>query len=214
VRQYKPALVTDLASLMKLKPDLVMATDSMSNGVLEQALAAGIQVFGLFTKVTKLEQIEANIAVVGYVTGADEGAKRELERFRHELAEVEAQCKSHEPARIYAVSMTDMSYGDQTVFQDLMRIVHDRNIGAENGLHTFDKVDRIEVAKWNPDWVFTWSTPGKQENELHIWMHDQNLSSTNAVKNRHISVSEAREVLPVSSLITSTAHVIANATCK
>lgn len=217
VRQYKPAVVTDLASLLKLKPDLVLATDSMSNGVLEQARAAGIPVFGLFTNITKLEQIEANIAVIGYLTGADDGAKRELERFRRELSEVETQCHDpkmpHEPARIYAVSMTDMSYGDQTVFQDLMRIVGGRNVAAEHGSHTFDKVDRMEIAQWNPDWVFTWALPGKQDQELSIWMHDENLRSTNAAKNKRVKVFEPRELLPESPLITSLAHILADATC-
>lgn len=214
VEQHRPAVVKDLDSLVKLKPDLVFATDSMSSTVIEEARASGIPVFGLFTNVTKLEQVAANIAVVGYVTGADEGAQRELDRFQKEISAIEAQCKTpHEAARIYGVSMTGFSYGDQTLFQDVTRIVGARNVGAENGLHTYDKVTREEVAKWNPDWVFTWATPGKQRDELSRWMNDPGLGATNAAKNGRIHVSLAREVLPVSPLITTFARTIADATC-
>jgi iron complex transport system substrate-binding protein len=213
VEKYHPAVVKDADSLMKLKPDLVIATDSMSSNVIEEARAAGIPVFGLFTNITKLDQVAANITVLGYVTGADEGAKRELDRFQKEIAAIEAQCKAPHEARIYGVSMTGFTYGDQTLFQDVMRVVGGRNVAAENGMHTYDKVTREEVAQWNPDWVFTWATPGKQSEELKRWMDDPGLGDTNAAKNARINVSVARDVLPLSSLVTTFARTIANATC-
>ncbi|MEI9812298.1 MAG: ABC transporter substrate-binding protein [Acidobacteriota bacterium] len=214
VKVSHPAVVKDVESILKLKPHLVLTADSMSLQLGDGLRDAGIPVFGLFTNVTKLDQVAANIAVVGYVTGEDEGARKELDRFQREIAQIEAQCKApHPPAKIYGVSMTGFTYGDQTLFQDVMRITGGTNIAAVNGMHTYDKVDRAMVTSWNPEWVFTWAVPGKQSEELHRWMDDPGLGSTTAAKNHRINVSVAKDVLPLSSLVTTFAHTIANATC-
>jgi ABC-type Fe3+-hydroxamate transport system substrate-binding protein len=88
------------------------------------------------------------------------------------------------------------------------------NVAAENGMHTYQRVDAATVAQWNPDWVFTWAVPGKQGIELRRWMEtDPGLRETSAAKGGHISVSLAREVLPLSSMVTRFIHTMADATC-
>lgn len=214
-KAFPPVGVKDVESVLRLKPDLVLSTDSASPDMVHALEDAGIPVFRLFTNVTKLDQVAANISVIGYLTGNDEGGRRELGRFQKEFAEIAEQCRApHPAAKIYGVSMTGFSYGDQTLFQDIMRVVGGTNVAAQKGMHTYGKVDRKTVAEWNPDWVFTWAVPGKAQQELSVWMNDPGLGKTSAAKKKQIHVSEAKDVLPLSSLVTTFARTIANATCK
>ena len=214
VKAHRPAVVKDAGSVVGLKPDLVLTTDFSSTELVHAIEDAGIPVFRLFENVTRLDQVAANIAVVGYLTGSDEGARRELQRFEKERADIAAQCRApHAPAKIYGVSMTGFSYGDQTLFQDVIRLVGGINIASENGMHTYEKAEKEAVARWDPEWVFTWSVPGKQAEELRRWLDDPGLGKTQAARKGQINVSEAKDVLPLSSLITTFARTIANATC-
>lgn len=214
VIQYHPAVVKDFDSIMALKPDLVITTDSMMIDVGGKLREAGIPVFGIITTPATLDQIGANVQVLGYVTGADEGASKELKRFQSEVARIAAQCsKPHGQPRIYGVSMTGFSYGDHTLFQDMMRVLNATNVAAVGGLHTYQQVDLPTIASWNPDWVFTWAVPGQQERELHRWLEDPNLSKTSASQNRRIIVLKSTDILPLSPSITGFMNEIAKATC-
>lgn len=215
VNKYHPKIVKDAKSILELKPDLVLTSDSMSVNASAELQAAKVPIFSIQTTPPSLDQIAANIVVLGYVTGADEGAKKELDRFQGEIEYARQRCKdAHGDPRIYAVSMTGFSYGDQTLFQEIIQIVRGTNVAAQNGMHTYERVDAPTVAKWNPDWVFTWALPGKKENELRRWMEDDpGLRLTSAAQKHRVFVLEAREVLPLSPLTTTFIHKIADATC-
>jgi iron complex transport system substrate-binding protein len=215
VQKFHPPIVKDAASILRLKPDLVLTSDSMSLDATAELAAAGVPVFSINTTPLTLDEIAANIVALGYVTGADEGAKTELGRFQAEIENVRQQCKApHGEPRIFGVSMTGFSYGDHTLFQDIMRLVGGTNVAAQNGMHTYQRVDAATVAGWNPDWVFTWAQPGHKDQELQRWMkEDPRLSRTSAATQRHISVSDAKVVLPLSPLTTTFIHTIADAIC-
>jgi iron complex transport system substrate-binding protein len=214
VNQFHPEIIKDTASILRLKPDLVLAADSMSLSG-SDLRAAGIPVFSISVTPTTLDQVAANIVALGYVTGADEAAKAELNRFQGVIEQVRETCKApHGEPRIYGVSMTGFSFGDHTLFQDVIRLVRGTNVAAENGMHTYEKVSPATVAQWNPDWVFTWAVPGSGDYERRRWMEeDPGLRMTSAVKNNRVTVLQSKEVLPLSSLITGYIQKIADATC-
>jgi iron complex transport system substrate-binding protein len=215
VDRFHPPVVSDAQSILKLKPDLVLTSDSMAVDATAELRAAGIPVFAIFTTPLTLDEVAANLVALGYVTGADEGAKSELARFENEIARVRDQCKApHGAPHIFGVSMTGFSYGDHTLFQDIVRLVGGTNVAAENGMHTYERVDVATVAEWNPDWVFTWDLPGNKDQELQRWTKDDpSLRLTSAALKHRISVSEAKVVLPLSTLVTTFIHTIADATC-
>jgi ABC-type Fe3+-hydroxamate transport system substrate-binding protein len=95
----------------------------------------------------------------------------------------------------------------------VMRVVGGSNVAAQNGLHTYQRVDVPTIASWKPDWVFTWAVPGKADQELHRWLEDPNLSQTPASQNHRVIVLKSMEVLPLSSLISGFMSEIAKATC-
>jgi iron complex transport system substrate-binding protein len=217
VNKYRPPVARDIESILKLKPDLVITTDSSPHEPVHALQDAGIPVFRQRTLSTRLDQVADNITVVGYLTGYDERARIERSRFERELAEIAQQCKKpHEPARIYGVSMSGFSYGDETLFHDVVRLVGGVNVSAENGLHTYDQITKDFIARTNPDWVFAWSAPGpgKREEELRRWMDDPVLSKIPAANMNRIIVSDAKDIFVLSPLVTNLAHILADATCK
>jgi ABC-type Fe3+-hydroxamate transport system substrate-binding protein len=197
-----------------LKPDLVFGTDGTPLETVHALQDKGIPVFRLQSTPTALEQIAAKIQAIGYITGNDEGARRELDRFNGEWKAITAQCrKPHPPARIYAVSMTGFSFGDQTLFQEIIGILGGLNVAAAGGMHTYQRVDNPTIATWKPDWVFTWAVPERAADELSRWLEDPSLSRTPASQNKHVIVSEPSVLLPLSPLVTRFARLMADTTC-
>jgi iron complex transport system substrate-binding protein len=211
---YEPGIATDAASILALEPDLVIGTLSTSSEVVYALEAAKIPVFRLDTLVTRLEQVAENITVLGYITGQDELARQARARSESEITAIADQCAAPRPrVRIFGHSMTGFSYGDQTLFHDVVRLIGAVNVAAEGGLHTYERIDREDVLAWNPDWVFTWANPGEEAKELQRWMGDPYLGQTSAAITRRIVVSDGRDTRRLSPLITTRARTIADAVC-
>jgi iron complex transport system substrate-binding protein len=214
VKAHKPQIVDQAESIIALKPDLVIGTDATRPELLDRLREAGIPMFRMASPVSTLKLVSDYISIFGYLTGSDEGAERERARFERELAAIENQCKSRRtPPRIFGLSMTGFSYGDQTLFHDLVRLMGGINVAAD-GLHTYQRTSSDGILHWNPDWVFSWKEPGLHEKELERWMNDPALKETTAAKKSQIIVGDPTDVLPVSPLITKLGHTIADATCK
>jgi iron complex transport system substrate-binding protein len=212
---YRPAVARDIDSILKLKPDLVITTDSSPHEPIHALQDKGIPVFRLRTLSTRLDQVADNITVLGYLTGYEEKARAERDRFERELREIADQCKAvRAPARIYGVSMSGFGYGDATLFHDVVRLIGAVNVAAENGLHTYDKITNEFIAKTNPEWVFAWSGPGKHEAERRRWRMDPVLGTIPAVKTERLVISDAKDIFVLSPLVTNLAHIMADATCK
>ena len=216
INRFQPKVAGDIETILRLKPDLVVAGVRSKSDLVHALQSAGIRVFRLPTLATRLEQVAENITPVGYLTGRDEPARQERKRFERELAEISAQCqKAARPAaRVFGVSMIGYTHGDQTLFQDLVRLTGAVNVAAQNGIHTYEKVGNETVLRWNPDWVFTWSDPGKGAEELRRWNDDPALGATAAVKKRQVVVSDGKDHLSLSSDVTKLAHTMANVLCK
>jgi iron complex transport system substrate-binding protein len=219
VEKHQPVIAKDQAAIESVKPDLVIATDSIPLGVVEGLKAAGIPVFRLWTNVTRLEQVADNITVVGYLTGQDESARRERERLEREIAGIEAQCRTSKvfpaPARVYGVSMEGFTFGENTLFQDVIRRIGAVNVAAENGVPAYDPVTSDDIARFNPGWVFTWSAPGAEnhEKELRRWINDAKLGVTPAAKANRIIVSDGKDIFLLSPRVTTMAHILADHVC-
>ncbi len=215
MEQYQPDVANDVATILRLEPDLVIESASSGGEAVYQLEAAGIPVFGLDTLNTNLEQVGENITVLGYITGQDEMARQERERFEREIAEIAEQCiEPHPEVSIFGLSMVGFSYGDQTLFHDLVRLVGGINVAARGGLHTYERIESEAIMGWNPEWVFTWSVPGKGDEELQRWMRDDPfLRLISAVEKKQIVVSDGKDLMPLSPFITTLAHTMADAIC-
>ena len=215
IAQYHPVVANDVATILELEPDLVIGSAALGGDLLFQVEAAGVPVFRLDTRNTELRQVGENITVLGYITGQDEMARQERERFEREIAEIAEQCiEPHPEVSIFGLSMVGFSYGDQTLFHDLVRLVGGINVAARGGLHTYERIESEAIMGWNPEWVFTWSVPDKGDEELQRWMRDDPfLRLISAVEKKQIVVSDGKDLMPLSPFITTLAHTMADAIC-
>jgi len=211
----RPAAVgNDVDAILALDPDLVLGTPSSDATVMGRLAEARIPVFRVETLVTRLEEVAENITVIGYLTGQDERARAVRARFETELDRIAADCAGLLPTtRIFGHSMTGFSYGDQTLFHDVIRLIGGTNVAAEGGLHTYERIDAEDVLEWAPDWVFTWSDHGREADELRRWREDPLLAETPAVRAGRIIVQDGRDTRRLSPFITVRARVIADAVC-
>lgn len=215
VKRHQPAVATNIEVILKLDPDLVLASSRSNGDLIHQIQSAGIPVFRIHTLATSLDQVAENISLIGYVTGCDEAASAERARFTREIEQIRTQCRAHEkPPRVFGVSMVGYTYGDQTLFHDVVRLVGGVNVGAEQGLRTYQKVGSETILRWNPEWIFTWSDPGQGTRELQNWLDDPVVGATEAAQKQQVVVSDGKDHLPLSPLVTRLARIMANHLCK
>lgn len=214
VNAHRPAVASDVETIIRLNPDLVLAADRSRPDLVQALRQAGINVFLLFTLATRLDEVAENITVTGYLLGRDEAAEQKRAAFEAERAGIAEQCRAPHPrARVFGVSMIGYSFGDATLFHDQARLVGAINVGAENGLHTYQKVGSETVLRWNPDWVFTWSDPGRGAEELKRWTDDPVLGAIAAVEKKQVIVSDGKDHLSLSPMAVKLTHTMADAIC-
>jgi len=214
VNAHRPTVAADVETIIRLNPDFVLAADRSRPDLVQALRQAGINVFRLFTLATRLDEVAENITVTGYILGRDQAAAQKRAAFEAELAGIVEQCRApHPAARVFGVSMIGYSFGDATLFHDQARLVGAINVGAENGLHSYQKVGSETVLRWNPDWVFTWSDPGRGAEELKRWTDDPVLGAIAAVEKNQVVVSDGKDHLSLSPLSVKLVHRMADAIC-
>lgn len=215
VAAHRPAIAGDIETILRLQPDLVIASVRSRPELVHALTEADIPVFRLPTLATELAQVAEMITAVGYITGEDAAASRERARFEGELAQIAARCARPHPApRIFGVSMIGYTSGDRTLFHDVTRLVGAINVAAENGIHTYEKIGNETVLRWNPDWVFSWSNPGGAATERRRWTDDPALGAVAAIEKDQLVISDGKDFLPISPEITKLAQILANTLCK
>jgi iron complex transport system substrate-binding protein len=161
--KFRPAVTTGPEVILKLDPDLLLVSSSGRADFTDLVRNAGVPVFRVFTAFTSLDEIDRTILLVGYLTGEDITAWRVHEEFRNAIQ----RAKARKPAgaaspRILGYTST-YGYGDQTLFDDIVRAVGAVNVGAENGLRGYDAVNTEQIVRWNPEWIVSATAGGQPE---------------------------------------------------
>jgi|GEM_PF-4114150 len=89
------------------------------------------------------------------------------------------------------------SYGDQTLFHDIVRAIGAVNVGAEHGLHGYDMISTEQILRWDPEWIVSGAAKGKSPETLQRLMEDPAVRLTTAAGKGQILVFENHVFLPV-----------------
>lgn len=103
------------------------------------------------------------------------------------------------------------SYGDQTLFHDIVKTLGGVNVGAEGGFHGYDSVNTEQIVRWNPEWIITGADPGMTKQALARLLEDPAIALTQAAKNGRILVLENNVFLPMSTFTTLIVRAMAEA---
>ncbi|HZD94361.1 MAG TPA: ABC transporter substrate-binding protein, partial [Candidatus Sulfotelmatobacter sp.] len=158
-----------------------------------------------------LDQVEQSIRLTGFLTGNDEAAERQANRFHLTIEQAKALRPEGAPRpRILGLGGR-YSYGSETLFHDIVITLGGINVGAENGLRGYDSVDFEQIIRWDPEWIVAEAEPGQTNQVLTRLLADPAISLTQAAKNGHVLVLEDRVFLPMSPYTTLMVRAIAEA---
>jgi iron complex transport system substrate-binding protein len=197
-QKYHPAIATDPEKVLWLDPDLLIVSDSARADFCDLVRSARVPIYRAFTMFTTLEQVAETIRLTGYLTGEDQPAKRELDRFWDEINKAKARRQGGaRPPRILGFDGT-YSYGKETLFNDIVHTLGGINVGAEGGLKGYDEVNSEQIVRWNPEWIVSGADRGQTKQVLAHLMADPAISLTDAARQGHIVVFEKHVFLPMS----------------
>jgi iron complex transport system substrate-binding protein len=211
VQKFRPVIATDPERVLRLDPDLLLVSNNSRADFCALARSTHAPIYRVFTTFTTLAQVAETIRLTGYLTGEDEAAAREVNRFWGEIERAKGRRKSGvRPPRILGFS-GHSSYGTETLFDDVVRTLGGINVGAEGGLKGYDAINSEQIVRWNPEWIVAGADRGKTGQVLASLMADPAIAITPAARAGHILVLEFNVFLPTSPFTTMLVNAIAEA---
>lgn len=197
--QFRPAVAANAEVVLKLGPDLAINTSRTEGDLTNILQIAGVPVFRMFTLFTTLDEVKQTILLTGYLSGEDVRARKEYERFESAIQRARNRKPTGVSApRILGYHLGRSSYGDQTLFHDIVRTVGGINIGAEHGLRGYDAVSTEQIIRWDPEWIVTGSALGRSAEMLNLMLQDPAISLTTAARKGQILVFDSNVFIPMS----------------
>jgi iron complex transport system substrate-binding protein len=196
--KFQPVVAENPEDIIRLDPDLVIDGGEGSADFSDILRNAGLPVFRVFTMFTTLDQVGRTILLTGYLTGHDTEANRAYREFQDAIQRAEDRKPSGSSSPRVLGFGGRYSYGDQTLFHDIVRAVGAVNVSAEHGLHGYDAISTEQVLRWNPEWIIAGSAKGKSAETLQRFLDDPAIQLTTAAQKGQILVFENHVFLPMS----------------
>jgi iron complex transport system substrate-binding protein len=199
---FRPLVARDPEVILKLDPDLLLVSSDARADFTQLLRVAGTPVFRTFTNFTTLDEIKRTITLVGYLTGRDIEAAHARKLFESSID----RARNRRPPgtsspRILGYS-GGYSYGDETLFDDIVRTLGGVNVGSENGLHSYAPLNSEYILRWDPEWIITGAPRGQSASVLEHLMNDPAIAPTLAARHGRIVVLENNVLLPMSPYTT------------
>lgn len=195
---FRPAVATDPEVILKLDPDLLLVSSDARADFTQLLRAVGTPIFRTYTSFTKLDELRRTIRLVGYLTGRDAEAARVGEDFEQAIRRAQNRRPLNTPSpRILGYS-GGYSYGDQTLFDDIVRTLGGVNVGAASGLHSYAPINTEQILRWDPEWIVSGAARRESEAVLRRLMNDPAIAATTAGRNGQIVVLDNNVLLPMS----------------
>jgi iron complex transport system substrate-binding protein len=216
LKPFKPAVVgttggTEVEAVLRANPDLFFGSFNARADVPELLRTAGVPVYRMYTDFTRLDEIEDHIRLIGYLTGADARAEAAALRFRTAIARAAAKRpQGQAPPRVLGLGGT-YTYGSETLFNDICRVLGATNVAATHGLRNYDGIGSEQIVRWDPDWIVTGAPVGQTQQTLARLLADPAIATTQAAARGQIVVLEYPVFLPLSPYTTRLVEAMATA---
>ncbi|MEO8480621.1 MAG: ABC transporter substrate-binding protein [Acidobacteriota bacterium] len=198
VEHYRPVIAIEPEHVLRARPDLVITPESTRweiGGLIRQA---GVPVYRIDTRFETLQSIEDHIRLVGYLTGTDAEAEAERERFHAVIARAAARRPAGtRPPRVLGMGGS-YSYGTQTLFHDILRVLGAENVAGTHGFTGYDRVTDEHIVRWDPDWIVAGADRGQAGSVRAALLARPAIAATAAARTGHVVVIENSVFLPMS----------------
>lgn len=210
VRQYQPIVALDTERILRADPDVVLSPAEMRLDVPALLRAAGVPVYRAQTMFPTLESVEAQIRVIGYLAGEDARAEEEAGRFHEVVRLAGARKPSGTPAPRVMGFGGVYSYGSETLFHDILRVLGAENVAATHGFIGYDRVTDEHIVRWNPEWIVAGADRGHVEDVRARLMAHPAIGATTAARLGQIVVLENHVFLPLSPFAAELVEALAD----
>ena len=208
---FHPAVATDPEIILKLDPDLLLVSSDARADFTHLLRTAGTPTFRMFTGFTKVREIPPSIRLIGYLTGHDGEAESLATNFEAAIHKAETRKPATmAPPRVLGFAGR-YSYGDQTMFDDIIRTLGGINVGSENGLHGYSPLNSEQILAWNPEWIISGANRGETQTVMRALLDDPAVAITSAAQNGRIIVLENNVFMPMSPYTRLVLDAIGNA---
>jgi ABC-type Fe3+-hydroxamate transport system substrate-binding protein len=144
-----------------------------------------------------LVSIEDHIRLVGYLTGEDARAEEEVRRFRAIVERAAARRPAGSRPEVLGLGGV-YSYGSNTLFADILRVLGADNVAARHGLVGYDRVTDEHIARWNPEWIIAGADRGTTARERARLLAQPSIAATRATRAGRVVVFENQIFQPLS----------------
>jgi iron complex transport system substrate-binding protein len=197
VERHRPAGSSDPERVVRLNPDLVIAPASARADVTSLLRHAKLPVYRVYTMLESLVSIEDHIRLVGYLTGEDARAEEEVRRFRAIVERAAARRPAGSRPEVLGLGGV-YSYGSNTLFADILRVLGADNVAARHGLVGYDRVTDEHIARWNPEWIIAGADRGTTARERARLLAQPSIAATRATRAGRVVVFENQIFQPLS----------------
>ncbi len=199
-RAHAPIVATDVERMLRTDPDLVFAPAEARSEVSALLRAAGVPVYRIPTMFPTLASIEAHIRLVGYLSGEDARAGAEARRFRAAIDRAVSRKLAGSPAPRVMGFGGLYSYGSDTLFNDILRVLGAENVAATHGFVGYDRVTDEHIVRWDPEWVIAGADRGLVPQVRQQLLAHPAIGATTAARRGQVVVFEHHVFLPLSPL--------------
>jgi iron complex transport system substrate-binding protein len=208
---FRPAIMANPEAVFAAEPELLLVSSSARADLTDLVRNAGVPSFRMFTEYRTLSQIANNILLTGYLTGEDSAARGVHEEF---LASIQ-RAAARKPGGVASPRVLGYSgrysYGSQTSFHDVLRLLGATNVAAEHGLKGYDAVNTEQILRWNPEWLISRADPGEARATLQRLLDDPAIALTTAAQKNQILVLDNNVFLPMSPFTANLLDVLSEA---
>jgi ABC-type hemin transport system substrate-binding protein len=209
--RYRPVVALDPEQVLRLGPDLVLTPIDARSEVSGLLRTAGVSVHRVRTMFPTLASVEAQVTLVGRLTGEEDRAEAERKRFHDAIARAAARKPAGSPAPRVMGFGGIYSYGSDTLFHDILRVLGAENVAAAHGFAGYDRVTDEHIVQWDPDWIIAGADRGRVDEVRARLLAHPAIGATTAAARGQVVVLEHHVFLPLSPFTSQLVEAIAEA---
>ena len=193
--------------VLRLRPDLVFTGLHARAEWLSLMRHAGAPIYGVGDTVLKVSDLMSLVRRIGYLTGADDSADTVVKSWEARLRRVRSripEAGASTPRVLGYNGALSYSYGTETLFHDVVTLLGAANVGAEQGLTSYERISTEEIAAWNPEWIVTGADPGQRDQLERQLLADPGVAVTQAARSgqililpQHVFLTVSHNVIPL-----------------
>jgi iron complex transport system substrate-binding protein len=103
------------------------------------------------------------------------------------------------------------SYGSETLFHDILRVLGAENVAATHGLVGYDRVTDERIVRWDPEWIVAGADRGLVPQVRQRLLAHPAIGATTAARRGQVVVFEHHVFLPLSPLTARFVEALAEA---